>query len=120
MGLFSIIIGQLVDRAAAKFPDAVITAYADDIIFVCDAKQAETIRLWIHHELQGHGISLNLDKTEVWKATATTELSPALAPRAVSSLKVVGSQVLGKDDVDAAMGFGDAALVLETCQHRLT
>eukprot|EP00975_Prorocentrum_lima_P013029 2766657-Prorocentrum_lima.AAC.1 len=44
MGLFSVIIGQLADRAAAQFPNAVITAYADDIIFVCDADQAEAIR----------------------------------------------------------------------------
>eukprot|EP00975_Prorocentrum_lima_P062803 12887654-Prorocentrum_lima.AAC.1 len=28
--------------------------------------------------------------------------------------------MLGRDDVDAAMGFGDAALVLTTCQDRLT
>eukprot|EP00975_Prorocentrum_lima_P000049 13022-Prorocentrum_lima.AAC.1 len=38
----------------------------------------------------------------------------------VDSLKVVGSQVLGKDDAAAAMGFGDAALVLQTCEKRLT
>eukprot|EP00975_Prorocentrum_lima_P019054 4012544-Prorocentrum_lima.AAC.1 len=64
MGLFSIITGQLADAAALQFPDAVITAYADDIIYVCDAKDAEAIRLWVHHRLQGLGISLNLDKTE--------------------------------------------------------
>eukprot|EP00975_Prorocentrum_lima_P021126 4444593-Prorocentrum_lima.AAC.1 len=33
MGLFSIITGQLADAAAKQFPDAVITAYADDIIY---------------------------------------------------------------------------------------
>eukprot|EP00975_Prorocentrum_lima_P036310 7638707-Prorocentrum_lima.AAC.1 len=48
MGIFSVIIGQIVDRAAAHFSNAVITAYADDIILVCDAEQAEAIQLWIH------------------------------------------------------------------------
>eukprot|EP00975_Prorocentrum_lima_P045869 9594960-Prorocentrum_lima.AAC.1 len=38
----------------------------------------------------------------------------------VPSLKVVGSQMLGRDDVAAAMGFGDAALVLDTCKARMT
>eukprot|EP00975_Prorocentrum_lima_P012492 2648277-Prorocentrum_lima.AAC.1 len=28
-----------------------------------------SIRLWIHHQLQGVGVDLNLDKTEVWKAS---------------------------------------------------
>eukprot|EP00975_Prorocentrum_lima_P059915 12562396-Prorocentrum_lima.AAC.1 len=64
MGIFSVIIGKLVDRAAATFPNAVITAYANDIILVYDAGEAEAIRLWIHHQLQLHGIFLNLDKTE--------------------------------------------------------
>eukprot|EP00975_Prorocentrum_lima_P029779 6250210-Prorocentrum_lima.AAC.1 len=43
MGLFSVIIGTLADCVAHKFPAAIITAYADDIIVVCDADQAETI-----------------------------------------------------------------------------
>eukprot|EP00975_Prorocentrum_lima_P008569 1831259-Prorocentrum_lima.AAC.1 len=64
MGIFSVIIGKLADRAAATFPNAVITAYADDIIVVCDADEAEAIHLWLHHQLQLHGIFLNLDKTE--------------------------------------------------------
>eukprot|EP00975_Prorocentrum_lima_P001058 224343-Prorocentrum_lima.AAC.1 len=38
----------------------------------------------------------------------------------VPSLKVVGSQMLGRDDVAAAMGFGDAGLVLDTCKARMT
>eukprot|EP00975_Prorocentrum_lima_P027138 5704780-Prorocentrum_lima.AAC.1 len=34
MGIFSVIVGQLVDRVAKQFPNAVVTAYADDIIIV--------------------------------------------------------------------------------------
>eukprot|EP00975_Prorocentrum_lima_P014917 3164087-Prorocentrum_lima.AAC.1 len=110
MGIFSIIIGQLADRVAARFPNAVVTAYADYIIIVCDTDEAEAIHLWTHHQLQVHGSFLNLNKTDVWTAKATTTLPASLVPRAVDSPKVVGSQVLGKDDAEAAMGFGDAAM----------
>eukprot|EP00975_Prorocentrum_lima_P058593 12289976-Prorocentrum_lima.AAC.1 len=41
MGVFSIILGHLADLAARHFPAAIFTAYADDIIVVCDADQAE-------------------------------------------------------------------------------
>eukprot|EP00975_Prorocentrum_lima_P053094 11134726-Prorocentrum_lima.AAC.1 len=81
MGLFSIITGELAAKAAEQFPNAVITAYADDIIYVSDADEAEAIRLWIHHKLQGIGVELNLDKTEVWKASDTSVLPAALAAR---------------------------------------
>eukprot|EP00975_Prorocentrum_lima_P041016 8614198-Prorocentrum_lima.AAC.1 len=43
IGICSVIIGALADLAARRFPAAIITAYADDIIVVCDADQAEAI-----------------------------------------------------------------------------
>eukprot|EP00975_Prorocentrum_lima_P011522 2449905-Prorocentrum_lima.AAC.1 len=45
MGIFSVIVGKVFDAVATQFPNAVVTAYADDIIIVCDAKEAETIFL---------------------------------------------------------------------------
>eukprot|EP00975_Prorocentrum_lima_P009152 1950960-Prorocentrum_lima.AAC.1 len=48
MGIFSVIIGEVVDAVAEQFPNAVVTAYADDIIVVCDAKDAHTIFSWTH------------------------------------------------------------------------
>eukprot|EP00975_Prorocentrum_lima_P040616 8527089-Prorocentrum_lima.AAC.1 len=68
MGMFSVIIGTLADLAARQFPAAIFTAYADDIIVVCDADQAETIYAYLAERLQAVGIELNLDQMEIWKA----------------------------------------------------
>eukprot|EP00975_Prorocentrum_lima_P032899 6907456-Prorocentrum_lima.AAC.1 len=78
MGLFSVIIGTLADCVARKFLAAIITAYADDIIVVCDADQAETIYAYIAERLQAVGIELNLDKTEIWKADPHSALAASL------------------------------------------
>eukprot|EP00975_Prorocentrum_lima_P055538 11646264-Prorocentrum_lima.AAC.1 len=72
MGIFSVIIGKVVDAIAEQFPNAIITAYADDIIVVCDAKDANSMFNWTHFRVQQHGIALHLDKTEIWKAQPTS------------------------------------------------
>eukprot|EP00975_Prorocentrum_lima_P070436 12931980-Prorocentrum_lima.AAC.1 len=74
MGLFSVIIGHLADLAARQFPDAIFTAYADDIIVVCDADQAEKIYTWLALRLKGVGVELNHSKTEIWRADALSAL----------------------------------------------
>eukprot|EP00975_Prorocentrum_lima_P058964 12363784-Prorocentrum_lima.AAC.1 len=48
MGIFSVIIGQLVDAIAEQFPNAVVIAYADGIIVVCGAKEAYDLYAWTH------------------------------------------------------------------------
>eukprot|EP00975_Prorocentrum_lima_P006822 1467763-Prorocentrum_lima.AAC.1 len=60
--------------------------------------------------MQGIGIDLNHTKTEIWKADAASALPDTMKELVKPSLKVVGSQMLGRDDVAAAMGFGDAGL----------
>eukprot|EP00975_Prorocentrum_lima_P004253 922714-Prorocentrum_lima.AAC.1 len=52
MGIFSIVIGHLADLAARHFPTAIFTAYADDLIVVCDADQADKIYAFLAEKLQ--------------------------------------------------------------------
>eukprot|EP00975_Prorocentrum_lima_P030438 6381664-Prorocentrum_lima.AAC.1 len=52
MGIFSIIVGKLVDDVAEQFPKAVVTAYADDIIVVCDVDEALNIYAWTQNRFQ--------------------------------------------------------------------
>eukprot|EP00975_Prorocentrum_lima_P027574 5795484-Prorocentrum_lima.AAC.1 len=87
MGLFSIIIGTLADLAARHFPAAIFTAYADDIIVVCDADQAEIIYTWLALKMQGIGIELNHAKTEIWKADAASALPDTMTGLVQPSLK---------------------------------
>eukprot|EP00975_Prorocentrum_lima_P027674 5817854-Prorocentrum_lima.AAC.1 len=78
MGLFSVIIGTFADCVARRFPAAiidVITAYADDIIVVCDAEQAEAIYSYIQERLQNVGIELNLGKLRSGRRTRTVSLA---------------------------------------------